>query len=236
MKKLTIFALALLGWFSTANAAPIQGVNFGVSLQAGVFEVDGASEKFSGAHSSGASPGDVTKKASAEGDNAEGLFAIGSVFLELRLTDKFSLGVDYVPSAVESETTENKQNTGGQGHFVSGAVTNTVQVDFEDLTTYYVMISPQGSGPYVKAGMMTVDVNTNESLGSGGAYGNTSLDGTMLGIGYDMDRDNGVFVRAEANWMDLDGVTLTNQNDTNKSVTADGISGYGAKVSIGRSF
>ena len=236
MKKLTIFALALLGWFSTANAGPIQGVNFGVSLQAGVFELDGASEKFSGTHSSGANPGEVIKNASAEGENAEGLFAIGSVFLELRLTDNVALGVDYVPSALESETTENRQNQGGQAEFLSGDVTNTVQVDFEDLTTYYVMISPQGTGPYVKAGLMTVDVLTNENLASGGAYGNTSLDGTLLGLGYDMTRDNGVFLRAEANWMDFDGATLTNSNDTNKSVTADGISGYGAKVSIGRSF
>ena len=98
------------------------------------------------------------------------------------------------------------------------------------------MISPQGTGPYVKAGLMTVDVLTNENLASGGAYGNTSLDGTLLGLGYDMTRDNGVFLRAEANWMDFDGATLTNSNDTNKSVTADGISGYGARVSIGRSF
>ena len=37
---------------------------------------------------------------------------------------------------------------------------------------------------YIKAGMMEVDVITNESLGTGSTYGNTSLDGTMLGFGY----------------------------------------------------
>ena len=42
--------------------------------------------------------------------------------------------------------------------------------------------------------------------------------------------------RVEAHTMDLDGVTLTNTVDSTKSITADGISGYGAKLSIGRSF
>jgi hypothetical protein len=36
--------------------------------------------------------------------------------------------------------------------------------------------------------------------------------------------------------MELDGATLINQNDSTKSVTADGITGYGARLSIGKSF
>ena len=40
-------------------------IRAGVSLSAGVFEVDGASEKFSGSHSSGAGS-TVTKNTSAE--------------------------------------------------------------------------------------------------------------------------------------------------------------------------
>ena len=51
-----------------------------------------------------------------------------------------------------------------------------------------------------------------------------------------MDMDDGMFVRAEASYMDIDGATLTNANDSNKSVSADGITGYGAAISIGKSF
>ena len=89
---------------------------------------------------------------------------------------------------------------------------------------------------YVKAGYMEVDVNTNEVLATGGSYGNTSLDGYVLGLGYDRDLDNGAFVRVEANYMEFDGATLTNTADSAKSVTADGITGYGAKLSIGKAF
>ncbi len=234
MKKYLVTALMLFGFFSTANA--IEGFKAGLSLQAGVFEVEGASEKFSGAHSSGASPGDVVKKASTEGENAEGLFAVGSIFLEPQLTDKIAIGVDYVPYSLDSETTENVQNQGAKTEFVSGEVTNTVQADFEDLTTVYAKLMLGDAGVYAKVGYVEVDVITNESLGSGGAYNNTSLDGMTYALGYERDLATGAFVRFEASLLEMDGVTLTNQNDTAKSVSVDGIEGYGAKISVGRSF
>ena len=37
---------------------------------------------------------------------------------------------------------------------------------------------------YIKGGVASVDVITNENLGTGGAYGNTNLDATMFGFGY----------------------------------------------------
>ena len=45
-----------------------------------------------------------------------------------------------------------------------------------------------------------------------------------------------VFFRGEANHMDLGGATLKNTVDTDKSVSVDGISGYGARISVGKSF
>ena len=63
MKKLTILIAGLMLLAFTAQAE----IRAGISLSAGVFEVDGASEKFSGSHSSGAGS-TVTKKASTEGD------------------------------------------------------------------------------------------------------------------------------------------------------------------------
>jgi hypothetical protein len=83
---------------------------------------------------------------------------------------------------------------------------------------------------------MTVDVSTNETLATGGSYGDTELDGTMFAIGMDRELDNGAFVRFEGTVMEFDGVELTNANDSTKSIKVDGIDGYGAKVSIGKSF
>ena len=225
MKKL----ITLISGFMLLAVTAQAEMRAGLSLSAGVFEVDGASEKFSGSHSSGAGS-TVTKNTSADGDEAEGLFGIGSIFVE-KSFGKFALGLDYVPLSLESETTENTQTTSTS----SATGVNKVQIDFENLMTVYGTIA-LNDNVYAKAGYMEVDVVTNEVLATGGVYGDTSLNGFVLGLGYNRDLDTGAFVRVEATYMEFDGATLTNTADSAKSVTADGITGYGAKLSIGKAF
>tara|TARA_B100000989_G_scaffold31169_1_gene19908 strand:- start:94 stop:783 length:690 start_codon:yes stop_codon:yes gene_type:complete len=229
MKKFLTIAAFMLFAITSVQA---QTVRMGVTLQAGYFEADGASEIFSGAHSSGASPGTVTKKASSEGDEAKGEFGYGSIFAEIMANDMIGIGVSYVPMALESETTENVQTT---TIAAKSTVTNTVQIDFEDLTTVYALFYPV-ENLYLKAGYMEVEVKTNEKLASGGKYGNTTLDGYTVGVGYNYDMDNGAFVRFETSYMDIDGATLVNSADTNKKVTAENIEGASVALSIGKTF
>ena len=218
MKKIILSIALMLCFGFNANAE--KGINAGVTVLYGAFEVDGATEKF------GSGPGAAAEtKASVEGDTAEGDFGLASIFVEKMFNDKFSIGLDYVPMSAESETTENTVGTN----------VNKVQVDFSDLTTLYAMINFT-ENVYAKAGMMTVDVETNENLATGGAYPDTELDGVMFGVGYNRNLDNGTFVRLEGTFMEFDGATVTNTNDSTKSITVDGIDGYGAKLSIGKSF
>ena len=227
MKKIIITILAML--FATSSYA-IERPQFsaGLSLAAGVFEVDGASEKFTGSHSSGA--GSTVTKNSTE-DDAEALFGIGSIFLEAKFNDKFVLGLDYVPHSLDTTTTENIQ-TSSAG---SATGTNKVQVDFEDYTTVYAAVY-LNENIYAKAGYVQVDAVTNEVLATGGSYGNHTFDGYSLGLGYNRELNDGAFIRFEGNYTDFDGVTSTNTADTTKSITVDGITGYGAKISVGKNF
>tara|TARA_B100001564_G_scaffold346395_1_gene346068 strand:+ start:32 stop:721 length:690 start_codon:yes stop_codon:yes gene_type:complete len=229
MKKFLIATVVLLGSISFANAEQFR---VGISVMGAVFEADGAKEIFSGSHSSNASSTKVTKNASDEKDEAEGAFALGSVFAEFAATDQLSLGVSYVPHSSDSETAENIQNMGTS---FTAQKTNTVKVSFEDLVTVYALAN-LNENVYLKAGVMQVDLITEENLGTGGAYGNDTLEGFTIGLGYNMDLADGMFVRAEAAYLEIDGTTLTNANDSNKSVTADGIDGMGAAVSVGKSF
>src|SRR5210317_912558 len=218
MKKIIITIFALL--FATASYS-IEKPTFsaGLSVAGGVFEADGASE----------TNADATKTASE--DDAEALYGIGSIFLEAKFNDKFVLGVDYVPHSLDTETTENTQTT----TTASATGTNKVQIDFEDYTTVYAAVY-LNENVYAKAGYVQVDAITNESLGTGGAYGNETFDGYTLGLGYNRDLDNGAFIRFEGNYTEFDGVTSTNTADTTKSITVDGITGYGAKISVGKNF
>ena len=234
MKKFLLAAVVLLSSISLANA---ERFSMGVTLTGAVFEADGASEIFSGDHAGDATSTKVTKSTADEGEDAEAAMAMGSIFFEASLTDQVSLGVNYVPHSMDSETTENIQNIGGTavGGNKDAEARNTVKVTFEDLTTIYALAN-LNDNIYGKVGYVEVELITDENLGTGGAYGNTTLDGYTLALGYSMDMADGMFARFEASYIDLDGATLTNSNDSNKSVKADGISGYGAGISIGKSF
>ena len=231
MKKFLIATVVLLSSITLANAEQFR---IGASAMYGGFEVDGASEIFSGDHSSNTTTTKVTKKSSDEKEDASGAFGLGSVFAEFAANDQLSIGVSYVPHSTDSDEAENIQNfesfTGEDAKS-----TNKVKVSFEDLVTVYALANVN-ENVYLKAGIMQVELITKENLATGGAYGDTTLDGYTIGIGYNMDLDDGLFVRGEAAYMQIDGATLTNTNDSTKSVSADGITGYGAAVSIGKSF
>ena len=229
MKKFLIATVVLLGSISFASA---EQYRVGISVMGAGFEADGAKEVFSGDHSSNTTSTKRTIDASTEKDGAEGAFALASIFAEYQINDQISAGINYVPHSSDSEETENVQNMGTS---FTAQATNKVKVSFEDLVTVYALAN-LNENVYLKAGFMQVDLITEENLGTGGAYGNDTLEGYTIGIGYNHDLADGMFVRAEAAYMEIDGTTLTNKNDSTKSVSADGINGMGAAVSVGKSF
>ena len=218
MKKL--FAIMFSGVFLFFNSANAElGINVGISGQIGVFEAS-------------ATETEDTEK--SREDDAMAAFGYVSVFLEKDLGQYITVGVDYVPSALESETVDKtRSDLLAEADGAAGSVTQKVQVDFEDLTTFYVALN-LNENFYLKAGIAQVDLITNETLGTGSTYGNASLDGTVLGAGYNKNFDNGMFVRAEGTYQEFDGVTINGSGDT--KVTADEINGVSGKISIGKSF
>ena len=109
MKKFLIATVVLLGSISFANAEQFR---VGISVMGAVMEADGAKEMFSGDHSSNTTSTKRTINASDEKENAEGAFALGSVFAEFQATDQISVGLSYVPHSSDTETAQNVQNMG----------------------------------------------------------------------------------------------------------------------------
>ena len=190
MKKILLTTLLSVFYFTSASAEV--GINIGVSGQMGLF-VASAKETHT----------DTTSSSSATGKSSDTeTAAVGytSIFIEKTLGSRLAIGIDYVPDALESDTVETaKADLSGTGSPLSSSLTNTVQIDFEDLTTYYLAFNISENF-YVKAGAMEVDVITKEKLGTGSSYGNTSLDGTVFGVGYNKTFDNTMFVRVEGNY------------------------------------
>ena len=83
--------------------------------------------------------------------------------------------------------------------------------------------------------MATVDIITKETLGTGSTYGNTDMDGTVFGVGYNATFGNSTFIRVEGNYMDFDGASVTSSTGVNK-VSLTNLDGMTGKLSIGKSF
>ena len=218
MKKLLLTFVLSVFYISSAAAV---SVNVGVSGQAAIFAAS-ANEK---------------DGATVKGNGSEhGSAGWGSIFLEGQFNDRIIVGIDYVPAALETDTTETAKSDMGPDAQTNTAVTNKIQIDFEDLTTIYVgaMIT---DNLYVKAGAMKVDVITNENLVTGAAYGNTELDGTMFGLGYHVANDNGTFFRFEGNYMQFDGATQTATGTAaTTKIELTNLDGVSGKISVGKSF
>ena len=220
MKKLIAIFFSIIFVHTSSNAEI--GLNVGVSGQLGLFAASG-SETTGGV-------------ATHKDDGSEyGAAGWGSIFIEKTLGDRLLVGIDYVPASLETDTVEtSKMDMRTDDDSAVTASTNSVQVDFEDLTTYYVGLNLT-ENLYAKAGIVTVDVITNENLGTGSTYGNTDLDGTVFGVGYNKSMNNGLFVRVEGNYMDFDGASLTSSANSNK-IELSQLHGVSGKVSIGKTF
>ena len=223
MKKITIAILFLFSTISLASAD--LGINIGASASLGVFHADGKETRD---HTAGS---DEIKK-----ENATGVAGYSSFFIEKTL-GPITIGYDYVPDTLGTDTVENTRcdnNTAGKelGNCGTGTIAaNTVQIDFNDLTTYYATLNV--GDVFFKYGIMEVDVITNENLATGSTYGNTSLDGTMYGVGYNKTFDNAVFIRGEAMMLDFDSAKMTSDDNT---IELNNLEGAMGKISIGKSF
>ena len=218
MKK-TLIGLVIT-MFSFASASAEIGVNIGISGNAALFAAT-ATELDTGTH------GTTTDGDEKDSESDFLGAAYGSVFIEGEM-GPILLGVDFVPSSLDTETSTNEVQDGGS------VVTNTVKVSFNDLTTAYVGLKIMENA-YVKVGAVTVDLVTEENLGTGSTYGDTSVDGSMIGVGVGHTMDNGIFLRAEATYMEFDSVSLTSSSGSQK-ITLNSLDGVSGKVSIGKSF
>ena len=62
------------------------------------------------------------------------------------------------------------------------------------------------------------------------------MDFNVFGAGYNKDLVNGLFVRAEGNYMDFDDIKLTAASGEARFIKATNMHGASAKISIGKSF
>ena len=223
MKKTLIGLVISMFWIVSASADV--GARLGVTGNAALYAAT-ATELDTGSHG-------TTSDFDESQTQSEYLgLMYGSVFAEVGFGPMF-VGVDYMPGAIDTEestTTVGDKTTSA----TSSQVTNKVKVEFEGLTNFYAGVRILDSF-FIKAGTLSVDLNTKETLGTGSTYGNTTVDGTMMAVGMDKVMDNGMFVRVEGQYSEFDSASLTSSSGSQK-ITMESLDGVVGKLSIGKAF
>ena len=194
MKKLiTVIAFIAL---STVSAKAIEKEMFsitgGLAANQSVWGAKATQDEYNAA-------GTVIEKTNTE----NGVFteSYSSQFIELGIGKWISLGYEHVPDSI---STPQNINEGSPG------ITSKVSVDFNDFDTLYAKLNTP-LGIYLKFGTVSTDLDIKETQLSGNTYKNTSVDGTSVGAGYEkIINERGFGIRFEANYVELDSVTVNN--------------------------
>ncbi len=155
---------------------------------------------------------------------------IPSLFVEYGITDRITIGVDYIPATADvSGKTHTRSDTEtsvtGTATTTSTSRTQKANAELSDHVSLYADIGISDDF-YVKIGAVQVDLSTNESLGTGSKYGDATVDGALIGVGFKRDTTIGKYMKVEFIHTDYEDISLTSSVartnvSTNNKVTAD---------------
>ena len=200
-----LFCSAILIWTTNVKAE----VTFGVS--AGLTQISADGSETEG--------GEKTNK------SVDNVAVIPSLFAEYAFSDSISLGLDIIPmSADVSDKTHSRtdveRSVTGTTTETSTSRTQKADAELKNHITVYgtYMLSDT---VYLKGGIASVTLETNESLGTGSKYGNEDIYGTVIGFG----GQNGN-IRFEITYTDYEDISLTSSVartgvTTNNKIEAD---------------
>ena len=139
---------------------------------------------------------------------------MASIFVEYNnvMETGLSVGLDYIPySADVSDKTKKRTD---KENSVTGTATETSttrnQSAQAELDQHFTLYGTYPVGPmYIKAGYVQVDLNTVETLGTGAKYGNETVNGVLMGFGFENEISDGLVGRLELSHTNYDDVTFT---------------------------
>ena len=147
---------------------------------------------------------------------------VGSVFAEYTFDNGFTIGADWIPGSADVNSkkisrTDTELSEQGDDIPDNDSATRTASAEVENHITYYAELPLGGSGLYAKAGFVQMDVNTTEKLFETSKYGNDTVDGMTVGLGFKVDSGSNWYYKLEANHTEFDTLTLKSTGNASES-------------------
>ena len=224
MKKLILTVLASI---ALTGAAFAQNYSIGVTGTALYYDASGTE----------------TTKSSAEKNNKSdsGVAPIPSLFIETELDTGATVGLDIIPFS--AKVADGSMNADDDAE-TSG--TNKVDVNFKNHVTLYVEspIDTQLDGSYIKFGISSVTIETDETMSTGSTYGDETIQGLTVGFGVKRDMATGGFMKVEGAVSHYQGATFNGSFNGNSAgdsanrnvIDLDDFNTAGIRVSVGKRF
>ena len=155
--------------------------------------------------------------------------------LVMTQVEKF-LGIDIIPGDADLGSKSKTKTDTDTDDASDTSGTNTASANVDSHNTIYLKIPVKAA--FIKLGYVEADVITTENLATGTTYGNVTVNGTQVAVGFDKDVPNGAFVRLEASYTDYEDFSITGSADTDSvtnKVDAD-IDSTALRISIGKAF
>ena len=159
-----------------------------------------------------------------------------SGFFEIGIGDNMAVGVEFAMSDIQTPQNTNATLDKSSSSTAGAVKTNTAQASFSDKTTVYIQARMLG-GLYTRIMYHNVNLITEESLGTGSTYGDSTLEGLGLGIGYQHDLDDlGVFIRAEISASGYEDAKAISTATPGNVITVNNMYGAEGSIRIGKTF
>ena len=214
MKKILVYLVATMFMAASAYAEK----RIGASLAFTMFDSSGTEEtKSSGEKNSTSIEEDVM---------------VPALFFEVANDNGLALGIDFTPADQELGS-----GTGDD----DDAETSGANKASAELTGHYTLygLLPVGSGgAYLKAGIAHASIDTTETLATGTEYGNADVNGVLVGLGFNRERDNGGFFRMEGTYTDYEDGKFRGalDGDSVRNVVDADVDALAIRVAVGRAF
>ena len=222
MKKTILAALGMMFIASSAFA-----VSMGVSGTATYYDASGT---------------ETTKSSNQVNEKSDsGLAPIASVFLETDTNQGGIVGIEIVPYGAKVGDFDNARTDTDTDDSSDTAGNNKGDVNFKNHITLY-MENPIDSpidGSFIKFGLSSVSIETDETLATGSTYGDERVMGVMVGFGKKTNRADGTFVKVVGEIARYQGATFDGSNDSDSvknTIELDDFTTANIRFSVGKSF
>jgi len=222
MKKISkILSLVLFSF--TAGSFAIAEVKMGISASVIDMEATALEEKFNAAANN------------HPAETEEMQIPMGSIFIEKDF-GLLSIGVDYVPYDIDSETLDNAR-TATRGDGSQDTTDSKVTVTVETPLMIYALLQ-NDAGAFIRLGASNAKVKTAETITTGSTYPNSEVYGGHVSVGMEKAfGDQGLSFRVEGGYSEYTNITVVNNQTARPTkIHVQDMSGLTARISLLKTF